>query len=306
MPRQTALILALATLSATAVASFAQNAYPAAPNNAQNGNQNYAQTMQAQPAPIERDNVNPSGDNSYTSPLATGQTLASRRGVINAQPAQGIFLRIGHRSAVQAISVNPENTELRVTHGVANISIHNAAPHAEILVDLPGGQTDLIKNGFYTFNANTNTVRVLKGEAYTYPGANKAQKPIKVKEDHAVIFNGSQNGNQIKPFQFDPFQARADLIPYDRGGAMGEPGQPAYYGYGYAPYGLAYAGDPYLYDYGFGPWGYSPFGIGFYGGGFYGGGFRGGWGGHGGGWGGHGGGWGGHGGGGHGGGHGGR
>jgi hypothetical protein len=281
MPRQTALILALATLSATAVASFAQNAYPAAPYDAQNS----AQPMQDQPAPIERDNVNPNGDNNYTAPLAAGQTLAARRGVINAQPATGIFLRIGHRSAVQAVSVNPENTEFRVQHGVVNISIHNAAPHAQILVDLPGGQTDLIKNGFYTFNANTNTVRVLKGEAYAYPGAVKTDKPIKVKEDHAVIFSGPQNGRQIKPFQFDPFQARADLIPYTNGSGMGEPGAPGYNGYGYppyGPYGLAYGGDPY-YGYGFGPWGYYPFGFGFYGGGFYGGGFRGGWGGHGGG-----------------------
>jgi hypothetical protein len=148
-----------------------------------------------------------------------------------------------------------------------NISVHSPLKHAQILIDLPGGQTDLIKDGFYTFNANTNTVRVLKGEAYAYPGTNTQQPPIKVKEYHAVIFNGPD----IRSFEFDPFEARADLIPYGRDGYQPGPG-----GYGPGPY----AGYPY-YDYGY-PyyWGYYPWGFGFYGGygfrGGFGGGFHGG------------------------------
>ncbi len=45
--------------------------------------------------------------------------------------------------------------------------------NSELLVDLPGGQVSLLKDGFYTFNADTQTVRVLKGEADAYPGASR-------------------------------------------------------------------------------------------------------------------------------------
>jgi hypothetical protein len=77
-----------------------------------------------------------------------------------------------------------------------------------------------------------------------------------------VIFNGPD----IRSFEFDPFEARADLIPYAR--TEGQAPGPGYYG--------PYAGYPY-YDYGY-PYWYDPFYFGFgWGGG------RGGWGGGGGG-----------------------
>lgn len=275
MPRQIAKILALLTLSATAAICVAQNASPEAPDTAPDSSQAASQEatplnnspMNSQPAPIERGYANTYGSNTYITKFAVGDVIAPRRGTINAQPAAGIFLRVARNSAVRAVALGGENTELRVERGIANINIHHPVNHAQILVDLPGGQTTLIKDGFYTFNAQTNTIRVLKGEAYAYPGNNTNQKPIKVKEDHAVVFNGPD----IKAFEFDPFEARIDLIPYPPQG-----GTPSEY-YGYGPYGLAYGGYPYYYGdpyfYGYYPFG---FGLGFYGGGFYGGGFYGG------------------------------
>ncbi|MGA7156313.1 MAG: hypothetical protein WBY53_05680 [Acidobacteriaceae bacterium] len=245
--------------------------------------------MQSQPAPIERAGNNPNGynNNTFVQKLTPGQILAPEHGTASAVAAPGVFIRVGRGSAVRAVKLSDEDTELTVDRGVINVSVHNPVKHSQILVDLPGGQTDLIKDGFYTFNANTNTVRVLKGEAYGYPGHNTQQKPIKIKENHAVVFNGPD----IRAFEFDPFEARADLIPYARMGGMGSGPGPGYYG--------PYAGYPY-YDYGY-PyyWGYpgyyDPFYLGFgwgYGGWGYGGGWGGGWRG-GGGWHGGGGGWGG-------------
>lgn len=243
--------------------------------------------MQAQPAPIERATeaqpaptdaqpANSNDVNAYPVKLTPGEVLSAGRGTASAVAAPGVFVRIGHGSAVRAISLTTDKIELKVERGVANVSIHNAQKDADILVDLPGGQTTLVKDGFYTFNANTNTARVLRGEAYAYPGANMQGKPIKIKENHAVIYNGLD----IRPFEFDPFEARADLVPYPRSESVG----PVYYG--------PYAGFPY-YDYGY-PFWYNPFYVGFgwgyYGGwgrGFYGGwggGWRGGWGGYRGGW----------------------
>ena len=269
MSKFTTILLALTLMTVTS-AAFAQN-------DDQQGAQMSNPPMQAQGAPIERapenPGPNPNDINAYPIQLKAGEVLSAHRGTASAIAGPGVFVRVGHGSAVRAVALTNENMELRVERGVANISVHSAIKHAQILIDLPGGQTNLIKDGFYTFNANTNTVRTLKGEAYAYPGTGNMQaKPIKVKENHAVIFNGPD----IRAFEFDPFEARADLIPYAQGmGAQG-PG-PGYYG-PYAGYPYYDYGYPYYFGYGY-PGFYDPFYFGFgWGGGYYGG-YRGGWGG---------------------------
>ena len=268
MQKYKVLLLVLATLSTATVGARAQDTDP---NGAQNGAQTSNPPLSTNPAPIERSGDDSNGYNSNVQKLMPGQLIEADQGTTSVVAAPGVFVRIGRGGSIRAIKLSNEDTELRVDRGRVNISVHDPLKHAQILIDLPGGQTDLIKDGFYTFNANTNTIRVLKGEAYAYPGANTQQPPIKVKEFHAVIFNGPD----IRSFEFDPFEARADLIPYGRDSY--QPGGPG--GYGPGPY----AGYPY-YDYGYPyfwgyPWGYYPWGWG-WGYGFYGGyGFRGGFGG---------------------------
>ena len=269
-------ILLALTLTMVTSAVYAQNTD-------QQSDQASYPPPQSQAAPIERSPEyppnNPNDSNGYPTNLTAGQVLSGHRNSASAVVAPGVFLRVGRGSDVRAVTLTNENTVLRVERGVANLSVHSVIRHAQIRVDLPGGQTSLIKDGFYTFNANSNTVRVLKGEAYTYPGNNTQAKPIKIKENHAVVFNGPD----VRSFEFDPFEARADLIPYAH--SEGQGGGPGYYGpyagypyydYGY-PYYLGY-GYPYFYD----PF-YFGFGYGYYGGGWrgYGGGWRGGGGGRG-------------------------
>jgi hypothetical protein len=212
--------------------------------------------------------------------------------VVESQPVPGIWLRSQSSSAVKTIAATPQHTEIRLDRGVLNVTVHHPADHAQILVDLPGGQVDLFKDGLYTFNAETGTVRVLHGEAAAYPGpivANSDAKPVKIKEDHQlslVAANGLKSG-EIESVESYPYELTADLL------------QPANtvrgYGNGYADYGDGYApsyagawGSPYGYSgyypgyypgyYGYGyPFSYG-IGIGYYGGfgGFGGGGFGGG------------------------------
>jgi hypothetical protein len=180
------------------------------------------------------------------------------------QPIQGVWLRTDANGSAKTVSANANGTEIRVEHGRANVQVYHAEHNAQILVDLPGGQTSLIKDGLYTFNADTNTVSVLRGEADAYIGANTAAKPIKVKEDHQFSFAAG-----TKPVEVPPQQLAADVLPGQRG--MGEG-----YGYGSGPYGdgpYGYPVAPWGYPY-YG-WGFPYVGFGFYGGGYYGG-FRGG------------------------------
>jgi hypothetical protein len=252
MPKSFPVLLALATLSLGA--------------NAQMTDPTVAAPPQSQPAPIVR---------GYAGRQAT-----------TSEPTNGVWVRSEPSGSVKTVSASANGAEIRVEHGRVNVQVYHPADHAQITVDLPGGQIDLLKDGFYTFNAETNTVRVLRGEAETYPGgAASNSKPIKVKEDHQYAFSG-------KPAEVDPQQLMSDVLPGGgpgRGDGRGDGYGPGYGpGYGYAPgyangpYGDGYYGYPspypyyaygYPYGYGFGyPFG---FGLGF---GYYGGfgGFRGG------------------------------
>ena len=270
MPRSTVLLLALATLSTPAVL-FAQDADVAGP-----GTPNYTQS---QSAPIQRDQSQPNAapyQNGYPQNRPDDASTVN-----NSQPEQGVLLRYKRNSSVHTVGTDAGRTELRVDHGIANVDVYNPVSRGLVLVDLPGGQVELLKNGLYTFNADTNTVRVMHGEADAFPGAVSGQKPIKVKENHQLSFAGPH----IRSTSFDEYQASADLLPIPRSAytsGYGEPGYGGYGPYGYGPYGYPY------FAYGYPFWGYG-YGFGFGYGGYYrggygyGGGFRGGYGGYGGG-----------------------
>jgi len=203
-------------------------------------------------------------------------------------PSPGIWVRSAPGAEVKTVATTADSIELRVDKGLANVSIRHPKENEQILVDLPGGQVALFKDGTYTFNATTNTFRVLEGEAAAFPAADTKAKPLTVKEDHAVVFGASN----LKSSEFAPFQAQADILPAAPGSH--EPGyRPGFGYYGRGPYGPAYAYGPYSgwgpygdgyygypyyaygYPYGaFGGWGYPyGFGLGIGFGGYWGGGF---------------------------------
>jgi hypothetical protein len=200
--------------------------------------------LQSQPAPIQR---NYAGQRANAAPQVT-----------STHPIPGVIVRTDHSSAVQTVSATADVTELRITAGRANVSVRHPEHNVQLLVDLPGGQTALLKDGLYTFNASTNTVRVLKGEARVFPGTANAE--VKVKEDHQFTFGASPRATEVS---FS--QARTDLLP----GAI------ARSNYGDSPYYPEYPCPYGFYGYPYGGWGYGyPFGFGI---GFgYFGGFRGG------------------------------
>ena len=277
MAKQIRLILAGATLSAVSAVCAAQTAGQPGPANL---------NSEQQAAPVERAYPN---QNNYAG--AQNATPPANQTTI---PIQGVMLRVTPQTSVRQVSNPAEGSdeqkfELRVDRGVVNINVHDPGKDKLILVDLPGGQTQLLKNGLYTFNADTNTVRVLKGEALAFPqGAAADTKPVKVKEFNKVVFNGAD----VKAHEFVPYEASVDLLPGPRPEGGVAPG----YGYGYAPYGdgfYGYAPYPYYgYAYPWGDpyfgWGYPyPYGVGLgfgyvggfrggFGGGFHGGGFAGG------------------------------
>ena len=263
------------------------------------------QTAPTQAAGNAQQSTNPDYQNHFFSHVTAGQVIAPAHGTASAVPATGVFLRVAQGASVRLDDLNDTELKLEVTRGVANVAIHNSVKNAELLVDLPGGETAMVKDGFYTFNASTDTMRVLKGEAYAYPSDHMSRKPIKIKEKHAIYYNGPQS----KVFEFDPSEVVGDLVPFGppQGASMGGGGFDD--GYGNQAYGTGVPYDWYLneepywwsypywwdpgWDWGFGlGWGWGWRGWGGWGGygwgrwgyggwGRYGGwGDRGGWGGH--------------------------
>ncbi len=211
--------------------------------------------------------------------------------IVDTQPVAGVWLRSRSTAVVRTISATPQGTEVRLEKGVLNVNVHHPSQHIEILVDLPGGQTSLLKDGLYTFNADTNTVRVLRGEAAAFPNGLKTdakgrEKGIKVKEDHQLSFVASTvpGADRIKAVDAYPYELATDLLPAggegrqyaDVSGEDGPYGYPYYagvYPYGYYPgFYPGYWGYGYPYGYGIGIAYYGGFGG--YRGGYYRGGFR--------------------------------
>jgi hypothetical protein len=278
MPRQMLAILAAATLSAVSAVSAAQTAEQSGPTN--------SNSVQTEAAPVEHAYPN---QNSYPGGQAPPAGPAMNQGAqfvpppvnmpmnTTSEPVAGVLLRVTPQSNVQQVTSDGQKFELRVDRGVANVDVHDPGKDKVILVDLPSGQTQLLKNGLYTFNATTETVRVLKGEALAFPkNAVADAKPLKVKEDHKVSFGAMD----VKSRDFDPYEASMDVLPGPEG-PQGD-GVGVAYGYDDGPYDY-YPYYAYGWGDGFYPYGFYPgFGFAYYGGGFRG--YRGGYGFHGGGY----------------------
>jgi hypothetical protein len=257
MPRFKALlsILPLVTLCATA---FGQNANPASP-----GTLNYIEGQASiEGRPLSSQSVG-------NTALQAGQVLATANGKAEILLTPGIFLRLGDDSTVQMVSTDLTHTEIRLQQGHANVEVDQIYPQNTILVDLKNGQTQLLKNGLYTFDAGNSTVRVFDGKAAVYAGANLQAnvKPVDVKGGHQLVLNGEP----LKAQGFNKDQASVDpLYRWSslRSNYLGEANlnlAQEYAGYsGFYP-GWYWAGGPYGYTWlpGDGLF-WSPFGYGFY------------------------------------------
>ena len=127
--------------------------------------------------------------------------LATANGKAEILLTPGIFLRLGNDSTVQMVSPDLTHTEVKLEQGRANVEVDQIYPQNTILIDLKNGQTQLLKNGLYAFDAGNSTVRVLDGKAAVYPGANLQAnvKPIDVKGGHQLALNGEP----LKPQRFN-------------------------------------------------------------------------------------------------------
>jgi hypothetical protein len=256
MPRsKKLLLLSLATLFAPA---FGQSA-----NQARPGTLNYVEGQ----ASIDGRQV--SQKSVGTAELKPGQYLATADGKAEILLTPGVFLRLDNNSLVKMVTPNLTHTEVSLERGRASVEADQLHAENTILIDQKNGQTQLLKNGLYEFNADNNTVRTFEGKAAVFPGNDLQSdvKPIEVKGGRVIALNGEP----VKPQGFDKNQAQDDLYKWsslrsqDLGAANVD--LAAQYA-GYGAFNPGWYWDSSLYSYDWLPGGYdpffSPFGYGFY------------------------------------------
>jgi hypothetical protein len=200
--------------------------------------------------------------------LEPGQSITTESGKAEVLLTPGVFLRVGSNSSVKLVSPNLTNTEAAVEEGEATVEVTEVHKQNDIRIDADGVTTQLVKNGFYDFDAARNQVLVLDGEAIV----DENGRQVKVKGGHELTLN--QDSTKPQSFDKNTYES-GDLYRWSslRSAYLAEANvdaAPSYIvggGYGAGWYGSGWYWSPWFDCYTFIPGDgifYSPFGWGFY------------------------------------------
>jgi hypothetical protein len=263
------------------------NPYTASPDTASPGALNYVEgSVFLDGIPMHRGDVGRAS-------MAAGQVLSTQTGKAEVLLTPGVFLRLDDNSAVKMISPDITPTQVEVDRGRVALEVDELYPQNTLEVLDGGVTTQLLKPGFYEFNANQPAAFVFKGKAVVKEADGKSAE---IKDHHEITLAANTTA---KPFGFDEHNAQDELYNWSslRSQYLAEANNQIAGEYaGAAGFYPGWYWDPYMWNYtfiGLGPY-WSPFGYGFYppwgwyggrwgggyyGHGYYGGGFRGGYGG---------------------------
>jgi hypothetical protein len=197
--------------------------------------------------------------------LNAGEELTTGSGKAEILLTPGIFLRVDSNSAVKMISPDLARTQVAVERGRAGVEVDQIFAQNCVQVIDAGVTTQLIKPGYYEFNANQPEAMVFSGRAEVLQGGDNWKA---LKSHHELALNDDGRGKAVD-FDANPSVAndelynwsslRSQYLAEDNNQIAGEYA----YGAGFYP---GWYWDPYAWDYTFVGWGpfMSPFGWGFY------------------------------------------
>jgi hypothetical protein len=201
--------------------------------------------------------------------LNPGEELSTQIGKAEILLTPGVFLRLDDNSEVKMISPDLTKTQVELEHGRAGIEVDEIYPQNNLDILDAGVTTQLVKNGYYEFNADQPTAMVFDGKAAVEVGDGKYRV---VKSHHELALVSGRGDKPLaneKPASFNTDEAKDDLYNWNslRSQYLAEANNQIAGEYvggpGFAP---GWYWDPYMWDYtfiGMGPF-YSPFGWGFY------------------------------------------
>jgi uncharacterized membrane protein YgcG len=97
--------------------------------------------------------------------LEPGQTLQTKDGKVEILLTPGVFVRLGRNSSIQMISPGLTHTELLLESGRATVEVAELHPENDLLIDQGTASAQLLKEGFYEFDASLGRIRTYEGKA---------------------------------------------------------------------------------------------------------------------------------------------
>ncbi len=198
-----------------------------------------------------------------SSAMNAGDRLTTANGRAEVLLTPGIYLRVGDRSAVKMISPDLAKTQVDLEHGRAGVEVDQIFPQNCVQVIDGGVTTQLIKTGYYEFDANTPEVQVFKGRAEVEL-PNEKWKAVKGHHEMALV-----EESPMKAVSFNARPSNDELYNWSslRSQYLAEANNQIAGQYAYASgFYPGWYWDPWAWDYTFVGWNpfFSPFGWGFY------------------------------------------
>jgi hypothetical protein len=225
--------------------------------------------------------------------MDAGEVLSTAQGKAEILLTPGVFLRLDDRSSIKMVAPDITPTQVELDQGRIGIEVDELYPQNDLEIIVAGVTTQLLKPGYYEFDANPARVQVFHGRASVAVGDDK----FRLVKDHHEFTLG--DNAKVKPANFvargvgdslyNWSSLRSEYLAQANNQIAGQ-----YAGVdGFSP---GWYWDPYMWDYtfigmdpywsmfGYGfypPWGWDGgywggyYGGGYYGGGYYGGGYYG-------------------------------
>lgn len=211
--------------------------------------------------------------------LTAGEELSTKTGKAEILLTPGVYLRLDDHSEVKMVSPDLTLTQVELERGRVGVEVDQILPQNNLQIIDAGVSTQLVKDGYYEFNANPATAEVFEGKAAVEVRDGKSKVVKSNREFNLVADTGGKPLAKEKPADFNSKASEANDDLYNWSSLRSEylaenndqiAGDYAF-GNGFNP---GWYWDPYAWDYtyiGVDPF-FSPFGWGFYGpwgGGFY-------------------------------------
>jgi hypothetical protein len=100
-----------------------------------------------------------------TTYVDSNQQLQTQDGYAEMLLTPGVYLRLGHNSAVTMLSPGLANTRVELTKGAAMLEVDELFRQNNLSVVVDNTLTQIQKQGLYAFSADPGSVKVLAGEA---------------------------------------------------------------------------------------------------------------------------------------------
>lgn len=210
--------------------------------------------------------------------VGSGQILSTQNSRAEVLLTPGVFLRIGHNSAVQMMSPDLTHTQVRITEGRATVEVLQLFKENMLLITEDGVTTRIVKPGFYEFDAHAGLIRTFDGRALAFVVPNDPHHPVVVRTSHEFMIpsqaanGGVSPSTRLKAQHFDRKQAgnTDPLFAWSslRSRYLAEENMSLAYQYaGYGGFAPGWYWNPYYWGYTWLPGGgmfWDPFGWGFY------------------------------------------